>query len=66
MMTILIGLKAPAKGKDLYGDVDFWGADQQDPRPDYSPGRGDVPSGALWSSMTWPRISPCPWRAIRI
>ena len=29
MMTILIGLKAPAKGKILYGKVDFWGADPQ-------------------------------------
>ena len=29
MMTILIGLKTPAKGKVFYGEVDFWGADQE-------------------------------------
>ena len=29
MMTILIGLKTPAKGKIWYGKVDFWGADLQ-------------------------------------
>ena len=52
MMTILIGLKAPAKGKVLYGDVDFWGADQQ--TRDRIIRRAGVmyQSGALWSSMT--------------
>lgn len=52
MMTILIGLKAPAKGKVLYGDVDFWGADP--PTRDRIIRRAGVmyQSGALWSSMT--------------
>ena len=30
MMTIMIGLKSPAKGQVFYGQVDFWGSD---PRP---------------------------------
>lgn len=52
MMTILIGLKAPAKGKVLYGEIDFWGADQQ--TRDRIIRRAGVmyQSGALWSSMT--------------
>ncbi len=52
MMTILIGLKAPAKGKVFYGEVDFWGADQQ--TRDRIIRRAGVmyQSGALWSSMT--------------
>jgi len=52
MMTILIGLKAPAKGKVLYGDVDFWGSDPQ--TRDRIIRRAGVmyQSGALWSSMT--------------
>jgi phospholipid/cholesterol/gamma-HCH transport system ATP-binding protein len=25
LMTMLIGLKTPAKGKIFYGEVDFWG-----------------------------------------
>src|SRR4030042_2981655 len=52
MMTILIGLKAPAKGQVLYGDVDFWGADP--PTRDRIIRRAGVmyQSGALWSSMT--------------
>jgi phospholipid/cholesterol/gamma-HCH transport system ATP-binding protein len=52
MMTILIGLKAPAKGKVLYGNVDFWGADPQ--TRDRIIRRAGVmyQSGALWSSMT--------------
>jgi phospholipid/cholesterol/gamma-HCH transport system ATP-binding protein len=52
MMTILIGLKSPARGQVFYGDVDFWGSD---------PGTRDriirnagvmYQGGALWSSMT--------------
>lgn len=52
MMTILIGLKAPAKGKVLYGDVDFWGSGHQ--TRDRIIRRAGVmyQSGALWSSMT--------------
>ena len=52
MMTILIGLKSPAKGQVLYGDLDFWGADP--PTRDRVIRRGGVmyQSGALWSSMT--------------
>jgi len=52
MMTILIGLKAPAKGQVFYGDQDFWGADP--PTRDRIIRRGGVmyQSGALWSSMT--------------
>ena len=52
MMTILIGLKRPAKGKVLYGEVDFWGADQE--TRDRIIRRAGVmyQSGALWSSMT--------------
>ena len=52
MMTILIGLKAPAKGKVLYGEVDFWGSDPH--TRDRIIRRAGVmyQSGALWSSMT--------------
>ena len=31
MMTILIGLKAPAKGQVFYGNIDFWGCRSTDP-----------------------------------
>ena len=48
MMTILIGLKTPAKGKIFYGRGRFLGSRSPDPGPDHSPGRGDVPErGAL-------------------
>jgi phospholipid/cholesterol/gamma-HCH transport system ATP-binding protein len=52
LMNILIGLKAPAKGKVLYGEVDFWGAEPQ--TRDRIIRRAGVmyQSGALWSSMT--------------
>jgi len=52
MMTILIGLKTPAKGRVLYGDVDFWESDQE--TRDRIIRRAGVmyQSGALWSSMT--------------
>jgi phospholipid/cholesterol/gamma-HCH transport system ATP-binding protein len=52
LMSILVGLKAPAKGKILYGKVDFWGADTQ--TRDRIVRRAGVmyQSGALWSSMT--------------
>jgi phospholipid/cholesterol/gamma-HCH transport system ATP-binding protein len=52
LMSVLNGLKAPAKGKVLYGEVDFWGDDQQ--TRDRIIRRCGVmyQSGALWSSMT--------------
>ena len=52
MMTILIGLKVPAKGQVLYGDVDFWESDPE--TRDRIIRRAGVmyQSGALWSSMT--------------
>lgn len=52
LMKILIGLKPPAKGKVLYGEVDFWGADAQT-RDLIMRGAGVMyQRGALWSSMT--------------
>jgi phospholipid/cholesterol/gamma-HCH transport system ATP-binding protein len=52
MMTILIGLKEPARGKVFYGQVDFWGSDAR--TRDRIIRRAGVmyQSGALWSSMT--------------
>ena len=52
LMSILIGLKSPAKGKVLYGEVDFWGSDAE--TRDRIIRRAGVmyQSGALWSSMT--------------
>ena len=52
MMTIMIGLKSPAKGQVFYGQVDFWGSDP--PTRDRIIRRAGVmyQSGALWSSMT--------------
>ena len=51
LMRILIGLKPPAKGRVLYGEVDFWGADPETQR--IMRGAGVMyQSGALWSSMT--------------
>jgi phospholipid/cholesterol/gamma-HCH transport system ATP-binding protein len=52
LMRILIGLKPPADGNVLYGEVDFWGADPQ--TRDRLIRRSGVmyQSGALWSSMT--------------
>ena len=51
MMTILIGLKAPARGKVYYGEVDFWGSDQE--TRDRIIRRAGVmyQSGALWRPM---------------
>ena len=52
LMRILIGLKPPARGKVLYGEVDFWGTDPQT-RNRIMRGAGVMyQSGALWSSMT--------------
>jgi phospholipid/cholesterol/gamma-HCH transport system ATP-binding protein len=52
LMNILIGLKAPTKGKALYGEVDFWGADPQTREQIIRRSGVMYQSGALWSSMT--------------
>ncbi len=52
LMRILIGLKAPAKGRVFYEDVSFWDADP-DARDSMMRRMGVLyQSGALWSSMT--------------
>ncbi len=52
LMTILIGLKSPARGQVFYDGVDFWGSDQET-RDRVIRGAGVMyQSGALWSSMT--------------
>jgi phospholipid/cholesterol/gamma-HCH transport system ATP-binding protein len=51
-MNILIGLKAPARGKVFYGEVDFWGADPQTRKGIIRRSGVTYRSGALWSSMT--------------
>ncbi len=52
LMSILVGLKEPARGQVFYDGVDFWGADPQS--RDRILRRAGVmyQSGALWSSMT--------------
>ena len=52
MMTILIGLKSPAKGEVFYGDVNFWGSDHQTRVRIMRKAGVMYQSGALWSSMT--------------
>jgi phospholipid/cholesterol/gamma-HCH transport system ATP-binding protein len=52
LMNILIGLKPPAKGKVLYGETDFWGADPQTRERIIRRAGVTYQSGALWSSMT--------------
>ena len=52
LLRHLVGLKSPAKGQVLYGDVDFW---QSEPavRKQLMKNIGILyQSGALWSSMT--------------
>jgi phospholipid/cholesterol/gamma-HCH transport system ATP-binding protein len=52
LMKIMIGLKEPAQGQILYGDVNFWEADQR-AREEIMKRFGILyQSGALWSSMT--------------
>ncbi len=52
LMRILIGLKAPAVGRVIYGDVSFWEA-APDVRDNLMRRMGVLyQSGALWSSMT--------------
>ena len=52
LMNILIGLKAPTKGRVLYGETDFWGADPQTRERIIRRSGVMYQSGALWSSMT--------------
>jgi phospholipid/cholesterol/gamma-HCH transport system ATP-binding protein len=52
MMTILIGLKSPAKGKVFYEDIDFWEADPETRHRIIRRAGVMYQSGALWSSMT--------------
>jgi phospholipid/cholesterol/gamma-HCH transport system ATP-binding protein len=52
MMTILIGLKSPAKGKVYYEDVDFWESDLETRKRIIRRAGVMYQSGALWSSMT--------------
>lgn len=52
LLKILIGLKAPIRGKVFYGDVNYWDSDPDD--QEHIKRRFGVlyQSGALWSSMT--------------
>jgi phospholipid/cholesterol/gamma-HCH transport system ATP-binding protein len=52
MMTILIGLKSPAKGQVFYDDVDFWMSDEETRNGIIRRAGVMYQSGALWSSMT--------------
>ncbi len=52
LMSILIGLKPPAKGTVMYGPVDFWQADPQTREQIIRRAGVTYQSGALWSSMT--------------
>lgn len=52
MMAVLIGLKSPAKGRVLYGDVDFWDATPEIRNRIIRRAGVMYQSGALWSSMT--------------
>ncbi len=52
LLRHLIGLQAPAKGDVLYGDVNFWGLDEEE-RERFMRRFGVLyQGGALWSSMT--------------
>jgi phospholipid/cholesterol/gamma-HCH transport system ATP-binding protein len=52
LMKIMIGLKSPAKGQVLYGDVSFWESEPAE-RDHMMRQMGILyQSGALWSSMT--------------
>lgn len=52
LMRHMIGLKPPAKGKVLYGDVSFWDADPEEKERLMRRFGILYQSGALWSSMT--------------
>ncbi len=52
LLRLLIGLKEPARGEILYGDVNLWGL-TPDEREQFMRNFGILyQSGALWSSMT--------------
>jgi len=52
LMKIMVGLKSPAKGQVLYGDVNFWDSEPEE-RDRMMKQIGILyQSGALWSSMT--------------
>lgn len=52
LMRHMVGLKSPAKGKVLYGDISFWDVGPEE--KDHLKRRFGIlyQSGALWSSMT--------------
>jgi phospholipid/cholesterol/gamma-HCH transport system ATP-binding protein len=52
MMTILVGLKSPAKGKVYYEDIDFWASKLETRQRIIRRAGVMYQSGALWSSMT--------------
>jgi phospholipid/cholesterol/gamma-HCH transport system ATP-binding protein len=52
LMKILVGLKEPARGNVLYGDVDFWDATPSEKNQIMKRFGILYQSGALWSSMT--------------
>lgn len=52
LMKLMIGLKAPATGKVLYGDTSFWEADLKERNRLMQRFGILYQSGALWSSMT--------------
>ena len=52
LLRHLVGLKAPSKGKVLYGDVSFWDADEAEQERLTRQWGVLFQSGALWSSMT--------------
>jgi phospholipid/cholesterol/gamma-HCH transport system ATP-binding protein len=52
LMKLMIGLKAPATGKVLYGDTSFWEADPKERNRLMQRFGILYQSGALWSSMT--------------
>ena len=52
LLRHMVGLKAPAAGQVLYGDVSFWDAEKEE-KDHIMRGIGILyQSGALWSSMT--------------
>ncbi|MGD8469670.1 MAG: ATP-binding cassette domain-containing protein, partial [Desulfobacterales bacterium] len=52
LMRHMVGLKSPAKGKVLYGDISFWDTEPEQ-RDQIMKNIGILyQSGALWSSMT--------------
>jgi len=52
LLRHLIGLKTPAKGQVMYGDLDFWKADTRERDKILQRSGVLYQSGALWSSMT--------------